>query len=95
MKNFSRAWIDGSTNHKTSNIEHACSDQHRGTMIRLRQEQARKRKELITSYSNIARRVTTMGSSIKEQVKRKFDISFVVAKENLASSKYPSIYELM
>lgn len=32
-KNFSRAWIDGSSNHKTSNIkDHAKSEQHKAAM---------------------------------------------------------------
>ena len=32
-KNFSRAWIEGSSNHKTSNIlDHAKSDQHKAAM---------------------------------------------------------------
>ena len=95
VKNFSKAWIEGSTNHKTSNIvEHARSDQHKGAMMRLRQEQARKRQEPITAYSNIARRITVMDNATKERIKRKFDISFVLAKENLAFTKYPLIYKL-
>ena len=33
MKHFSRAWITGSSNQKTSNIvDHAKSDQHKATM---------------------------------------------------------------
>ena len=95
VKNFSKAWIEGSTYHKTSNIvEHARSDQHKGAMIRLRQEQARKRQEPITAYTNIARRITVMDNATKERIKRKFDISFVLAKENLAFTKYPLIYKL-
>jgi len=36
LKNFSRAWIEGSTNHKTSNIvDHATSEQHKAAMARL------------------------------------------------------------
>ena len=56
QKNFSRAWIDGSTNHKTSNIsDHATSDQHKVEMIRLRSEQAKERNEPVTTYAPIAR----------------------------------------
>ena len=37
MKNFSKAWISGSSNQKTSNIvDHATSEQHRAAMIRVR-----------------------------------------------------------
>ena len=35
-----------------------------------------------------------MDNATKERIKRKFDISFVLAKENLAFTKYPSIYKL-
>ena len=34
LKNVSRAWIDGSSNHKTSNItDHASSEPHKAAMI--------------------------------------------------------------
>jgi len=37
MKNFSKAWITGSSNQKTSNIvNHATSEQHRAAMVRVR-----------------------------------------------------------
>ena len=33
-KNFSKAWTDGSSNQKTSNImDHACSEQHKSAMM--------------------------------------------------------------
>ena len=35
-----------------------------------------------------------MDQSVREQVKRKFDISFVIAKEHLPFSKYPAIHDL-
>ena len=52
-KNFSRAWIDGSTYHKTSNAtDHVSSKQHKAAMT------LRKRRILVsllyTSYSTIA-----------------------------------------
>jgi len=50
MKNFSRAWIEGSTNHKTSNIvDHANSDQHRAAKVRTRAEAAKATNQPITS----------------------------------------------
>ena len=56
QKNFSRAWIDGSTNHKTSNItDHSTSEQHKSAMMHLRRDQARNRNEPLTAYSPIAR----------------------------------------
>lgn len=96
-KNFSKAWIDGSSNHKTSNItDHAATDQHKSAMMLLRKDQAKSRNEPITTYSPIARSLfsSTMDPIVKEQVKKKFEISFVFAKEHIPFSKYPMIHEL-
>ena len=42
LKNFSRAWIDGSSSHKTSNItNHANSEQHKSAMMYLHKDQAK------------------------------------------------------
>ena len=41
MKHFSRAWITGLSNQKTSNIvDHAKSDQHKAAMARFKADQA-------------------------------------------------------
>ena len=56
MKNFSRSWLEGSSNHKTSNIvDHSNSDQHRAAMIRVHAEAAKATNQPMTSYSPIAR----------------------------------------
>ena len=61
QKNFSKAWIDGSTNHKTSNVtNHACSKQHKSAMALFRMDQAKSKHEPITTYSPIARSVLSM-----------------------------------
>ena len=58
QKIFSKAWIDGSTNHKTSNItDHTCSEQHKSAMTLFRKDQAKSKHEPITAYSRIARSV--------------------------------------
>ncbi len=97
LKNFSRAWIDGSSNHKTSNVsDHANSDSHKAAMILLRKEQAKARNEPITSYSPIARSLlsNSMNPAVRERVNKKFDISFVLAKEHIPFTKYPAIHQL-
>ena len=49
-KNFSKAWIDGSCNQKTSNItDHALSEQHKSAMMLFRRDQAKSRHEPIAS----------------------------------------------
>ena len=96
-KNFSKAWIDGSTNHKTSNItDYACSEQHKSAMALFRKDQAKSKHEPITAYSPIARSVLSMAinPAVREQIKRKFEISFVLAKEHIPFLKYPAIHDL-
>jgi len=82
LKNFSRAWIDGSTNHKTSNIvDHVTSDQHKAAMARLTEEWARSAKLPVTSYAPIASSLqSTLDPTVKEKVKKKFDITYCLAK---------------
>ena len=97
IKNFSRAWILGSTNHKTSNImDHAKGEPHRATMSFLTKDQARERNEPITSYSPIAQSLysPSMSPVVRERVRKKFELSFVLAKEHIPFSKYPAIHEL-
>lgn len=95
MKNFSRAWIEGSTNHKTSNIvDHANSDQHRAAKVRTRAEAAKATNQPITSYSPIARSLMRMDNQVMERMKKKFDICYIMAKEGIAFRKYPALHEL-
>ena len=94
MKNFSRVWLEGSSNHKTSNIvDHANSGQHRAAMIRIRAEAAKATNQLVTSYSPIARSLLRMDDQVVERMK-KFDICYLMAKEGLAFHKYLGLHEL-
>ena len=53
MKNFSRAWITGSSNHKTSNIlDHATSEQHRVATICVYAEAAKATNQPIRGETN-------------------------------------------
>ena len=92
-KNFSKAWIDGSTNHRTSNItDHACSEQHKSAMALLCRDQARSKREPITTYSPIARSLlsTALSPAVRDQMKKKFEISF----RNNASISLPVLMKL-
>ena len=96
QKNFSRAWIEGSTNQKTSNItDHANSEQHKSAMALLRKDQAKSKNKQVTSYSPIAHSLLSTGlnPAVREQMK-KFEVSFVLAKEHIPFSKYPAILAL-
>ena len=95
MKNFSRAWITGSSNHKNSNIvDHATSEQHRAAMDITRVHTARASQLPISSFSPIARSLLTMEESTEARIRRKFDICYVMAKESLAFRKYPALHQL-
>ena len=97
LKKFSRAWIDGSVNHKTSNItDHATSEQHKSAMSCFHKDQAKSRNEAITSYSPIARSLlsSSMDPAVREQVKKRFDISFILVNEHIPFMKYPTVHEM-
>ena len=50
MKNYSRAWVTGSTNQRTSNVlDHVASDQHKAAMSHLRTAQAKASNEPLRS----------------------------------------------
>lgn len=93
-----RVWIDGSSNHKTSNIiDHANSEPHKAVMMYFHKDQAKSRNEAVTTYSPITRSLlssASMDPAVRERVKKKFDISFVLAKEHVSFTKYPAIHEL-
>ena len=93
MKNFSKAWITGSSNQKTSNIvDHATSEQHRAAMVRVRADAARVSNQSLTSYSPIARSLLVMDEAVQGRMKKKFDICYVMAKESLGFRKYPALH---
>ena len=89
------AWISGSNNHRTSNIvDHTKSEQHKVSMMRLHADQAKSKQLSITSYSPIARCLLRMDQTSKERMRKKFDICYVMTKENMAFRKYPALHEL-
>lgn len=63
-------------------------------MSLLRTEQAKATNTPITSYAPIARSMLSMEKPLQEKMCKKFDICYVLAKENLAFRKYPAIHQL-
>ena len=60
-------------------------------------DQAKQSNEPVTNYSPIARSFLSSASvdpAVREQVKKKFDISFALAKQHIPFLKCPVIYEL-
>ena len=95
QKSFSSAWIQGTPNQRTSNIvDHANSNQHKASMAYLKADLAKSNNQSVTSYSPIARSLMNMDATTRERMKRKFDICYVMAKEGIAFSKYPALYDL-
>ena len=85
LKNFSTAWINVSTNQKTSNVlDHAKSNQHHAAMSRVHAEAAKASNTPVTTYSPLARCLLTMNETTKEHMRKKFDMCSVVAKEDLS-----------
>jgi len=65
-------------------------------MALLHKDQAKSKHEPVTSYSPIAQSLLSMelNPTVKEQIRRKFEISFVLAKEHIPFLKYPAVLTL-
>lgn len=95
LKNFSWAWLEGSSKHKTSSIvDHATSEQHKVTMMHLCSDQAKERNESVVSFSPTVRSLMMMDATVRERVKKKFDISYILAKEFMQFTKYMALHQL-
>ena len=78
-KKFLRAWIAGSSNHKTSNIlDHASNNQHRAVVTKERAAAAKAANQPITTYSPITSGLLTMDKPVKKRMKR-FNIGYFCA----------------
>ena len=90
-RNFSAAFIDGSENFRTSSFkDHAKTDMHERAMVLLKKEQFQN----ICDYSPIARSFYRMDSEAEAKIKRKFDLAYVMAKENIAFTKMMPLCQL-
>ena len=95
MRNFSAAWVTGSTNHRTSNIlDHAKSEQHTASMAHMQANRAKAQCRPVETYAPIARSLLVLDDREKGKMKRKFEICYVLAREGLAFLKYPSFHAL-
>ena len=95
MRNYSKAWINGSTNHRTSNIiDHANSEQHRAAINMLHRDEAKASNQPLQSYAPVVKALLTLDEGEKLKVMRKFDISYMLAREGIAFKKYTQIQAL-
>ncbi len=91
VRNFSRAFIEGSLNLRASAFkDHSRSDMHKRAMHLFKKSQSKS----IVEYSPIARAFSSLDSSTEEKIKRKFDIAYCLCKENLSFSKMASLCDL-
>ena len=94
-RNFSERWISGADSIRNSNVsDHARCDQHLHAMNLLKREQARVIDAPSSSYVPIAQLLSKIPQLEREQLKRKFDIAYFLAKEKLSYRKYPCLCEL-
>ena len=95
MKNYSRSWIAGSENQRTSNVlDHVASEQHKAAMSHLHATQARASNEPVTNYAPIARSLLMLEEPERGWMRRKFDLCYFMAKEGIAFEKFVALYEL-
>ena len=94
-KNFSDKWITGADSVRTTNVrDHAKSDQHAHAMNLHRRELARSKGLSATAYAPIAQALSTLPEDDKKKLRRKFDIAYFVASEQLSFTKYSGICDL-
>ena len=95
MKNYTNTWVTGSTNQKVSNLTaHATSDTHKAAMIRLRVESAKAKGESTAMLSPIAACFLTLDGETRVKMRCKFDVCYLMAKENIPFVKYPALLDL-
>ena len=91
MRNYSPAFIDGTTNLRTSSFkDHAATEMHARAMTLLKRE----RGVDVRDYAPIARALSTMDEASRQTMKKKFEVAFTIAKNNMAMTKMKPICEL-
>lgn len=93
MRNFRAAFVEGTTNIRLSTVkDHASTDMHARVMLLLKKQQGAS----VFDYSPIAVSLSqfSMDASTKTKIKKKFDITYLIAKEKLAFTKMAPICEL-
>ena len=91
VRNFNRAFIEGSKNLRASAFkDHAHSDMHKRAMHLFKKSQSCS----VTDYSPIARAFSSLDPSAEEKMKKRFDIAYWLCKEKLSFSKMTSLCEI-
>ncbi len=94
-KNYSDNWVSGANSVRTTDIiDHAKSDQHWHAMNFQRKEQVQAQGASVICYSPIARSLNTLPDEDRGKLRRKFEIDYFVAAEQLVFRKYLRICAL-
>ena len=95
MRNNRPAFIEGTTNIRTTAFkDHAATDMHAHAMVLFKKQHARN----ITEYSQIAAallHLRSMDETTQARMKRKFDIAYMIAKENMSFTKTKAVCALV
>jgi len=95
MKNYSSVWIYGADYQQMSNLlDHATSEQHKRAMAELQTAQARGSRMPVVQYAPIARAFSMLSDIDRTRMRKKFDVSYLMAKESIAFEKFASLGEL-
>ena len=93
MRNYRSAFVEGTTNVKTSSFkEHPETDMHAHATLLFKKQASSD----VTEYAPIAQVMakSLMDTATSESMKRKFDIAYMIAKENLAFTKMKPLCEI-
>ena len=96
MKGFNIKWITGCENYKLSAARDHCEgDPHKHAMkCYLKAENTDYVEERVVNQSSLIESFTVGDQRTAEQVKKKFEVAYFVAKEEVAFKKYPAIVKL-
>ena len=91
LRNYNPAFVVGSKNLRASSYkDHAATDMHKRAMLLFKKQSSAD----VTEYAPIAKALYKLDTDAELKVKRKFDIAYLIAKENLAFSKMKPLCEL-
>ena len=93
LRNYNPAFINGSKNTRTSSFkEHAETEMHKVSIALYKKQHS----ENICDYAPIARAILqpSMDEATRQRLKRKFEIAYMVVKENLAFKKIKPLCDM-
>ena len=75
-------------------LDHATSEQHRKAMSEFQTAQAKASRTPVVLYAPIAQAHSMLSDVDCARMQKKFDVSYLMAKEGIAFKKFASLCEL-